>query len=97
MHLVSVRQGTDRQPNRVVRCGMLDKEALPWNAVFECVKCGRHLIPLSYETPPDADPRGDERPALKCTGCSQTYRWHPNPGWEAIVDGESSPLPRQSP
>jgi hypothetical protein len=88
MHVVSVRQRTDRRPKRSYGVAMIDNEPRPWNAPVECVKCGRRLIPLSYEIPPDDDPRGNERPALKCTGCSQTYRWHPNPGWVAIVDGE---------
>jgi uncharacterized protein with PIN domain len=65
-----------------------DNVPRPWNAVFKCLRCGRRLIPLSYEIPPDDDPRGIERPALKCTGCRQMYRWHPNPGWVAIVEGE---------
>jgi hypothetical protein len=57
-----------------------------WNAVFNCERCGEVLIPLSYLLPPDEDPRGDERPALKCVGCRQKYRWHANPGWVAVSE-----------
>jgi hypothetical protein len=83
-----VRQRTDGRSNRVVRCGVSDNEPLPWNAAFTCLRCGRRLIPLRYTVPPHEDPRGKERPALKCTGCSETYRLHDNPGWVAVIEGE---------
>ena len=59
-----------------------------WNEVFKCENCGARLIPLSYVLSPDEDPRGNERPALKCTGCSQKYRWEVNPGWVVVTESK---------
>jgi hypothetical protein len=52
-----------------------------WNAVLSCAVCGRRLTPLSYPLSPSHDARGDERPALKCNGCGQSYRWDDSCGW----------------
>jgi hypothetical protein len=54
------------------------------NANVTCAVCGHRLIPLSYAVPPNDDPRGEERPALKCRGCSQRYRWNDSSDWEPV-------------
>jgi hypothetical protein len=59
-------------------------EVKPWNAMFKCQSCGHRLIPLSYSTSPDNDPRGNDRPALKCPGCSQLYGWKDSVGWVPV-------------
>lgn len=56
----------------------------PWNADVVCAACGTTLLPMSYPIPPDDDPRGALRAALKCAACGQRYRWF-GPGWEPLA------------
>jgi uncharacterized protein with PIN domain len=51
-----------------------------------CAACGSTLIVMSYGTLPDEDPRGADRPNLKCVGCGQRYLWRGD-GWEPIPTG----------
>jgi uncharacterized protein with PIN domain len=57
---------------------------MPWNEATTCTECGRGLLPLSYTIPPHDDPRGPDRPNLKCPGCGQTYRWQGADGWVEV-------------
>jgi hypothetical protein len=49
---------------------------VPWNELDPCGVCSHALIPLVYAIPQHDDPRGPERPDLKCPGCGKHYRWH---------------------
>jgi predicted RNA-binding Zn-ribbon protein involved in translation (DUF1610 family) len=56
----------------------------PWNDAVVCASCDRKLLPLSYLIPPHDDPRGPERPNLKCPSCGQQYRWRGSAGWAPV-------------
>jgi hypothetical protein len=65
----------------------MSNRARPSDAPFKCERCGHALIPLSYVLAPDEDPRGNARPALKCTGCRQRYGWQDVSGWVVVEEG----------
>jgi hypothetical protein len=56
-----------------------------WTNNVVCAECGRGLLPLSYILPLHDDPRGSDRPTLKCPGCGMHYRWEGDDGWVAVL------------